>query len=193
MNLKNRMRSIRLGVTLVEVLIVISIIVALAGLFLVMGGQIKGKARELKCRSHLSQLTLAIKRYRMDHAGGRFPPVRRYGEPGEEGWVAAISPYLSSKDVLVCPNDWKLASSPDGRADEGDGAYRTTSYDYLPRHRIEHSDVLVYYSTRWVDVFRKRGDATPLLRCPYHDKELFVRVNIGGVETAARASDWTQW
>ncbi len=185
MSIRHRRRSRRLGMTLVEVLIVIGIIATLSGLLFVVGGQVKEKAREVKCRSHLSQLALAVKRYRLDHVGGRFPPG---GGVNDEDWLPAILPYLDSKNILVCPNDWHLADSPDGKVDEH-GSHRTTSYDYLLRFLRANG---VWYSILWVEVFKKRGEATPLLRCPYHDRELFVRVN-GEIGNAPKVSDWTQW
>lgn len=190
MSVKRCKRSQEMGMTLLEILIVMSVLSVLAGLFFVVGGRIKEKARQLKCRSHLSQLGLAIKRYRLDHVGGKFPPVRIY----EESWIPSVLPYLGSKDLLVCPNDWKLANSPKGIVYDEMGGSRSSSYDYLPRYRIEvfPGGHYVRYSPLWLDEFKKKGDATPLLICPYHaGGDLFLRVS-GSVETA-RTPDWTQW
>lgn len=82
------------GFTLVEVLVVIAIVAALAGLLLPVLAASRAKGREARCVSQLRQVGMAFRMYRDDHEGTR-PPL-----------LARLYPtYVSSADILVCPDD----------------------------------------------------------------------------------------
>src|SRR5438034_11180231 len=62
--------------TLVEMLVVIGIIGALAALLLVALGPAIGSARRMSCSNNLRQLALAIEQF--DHANGCYPASRTF-------------------------------------------------------------------------------------------------------------------
>jgi prepilin-type N-terminal cleavage/methylation domain-containing protein len=88
----------RLKFTLVELLVVISIIGVLIGLLLP-AVQTSGSRRSWYCTDHLRQIGLALHNYREDHR--RFPPVCVTDKNGKPlySWMVEILPYMERQDV----------------------------------------------------------------------------------------------
>ena len=96
------MRS-RLGLTLVELLVVMAILGVLVALLLPAVQQARSVARRTVCQNNLRQLGMATLQYADSH-GGEFP--RGAHRPGELSWVEALGPYLESVDeIRICPED----------------------------------------------------------------------------------------
>ena len=110
----------RSAFTLVELLVVISIIGVLAALlFPVVGGAILGVA-EVECQNHLSQLAMVVRAYCAEHQGS-FPLYAQQNIRGSaSNWLyglnAARKPdfktgilvshkYIGTEDILYCPVD----------------------------------------------------------------------------------------
>ncbi len=116
----------RRGLTLVELLTVIGLIALLAGLIFPVVAKARARARLVQCASQLQQIGLALRLYAADWNGFAPPyspsldvnchnvegqifivPTPYYkGEPRQGArLVAALKPYLKSKELWICPND----------------------------------------------------------------------------------------
>jgi prepilin-type N-terminal cleavage/methylation domain-containing protein/prepilin-type processing-associated H-X9-DG protein len=89
--------------TLLELLIVISVIVLLAALLLPILGGATGKARAVQCVSNLRQVGTALHGY-LSNSSQRFPivawdPVY----PGFQAWPTLLRRYLREDGVFLCP------------------------------------------------------------------------------------------
>ena len=90
----------RPGLTLVELLIVISILSILMGLLLPAVQQARDAARAHNCRTNLMQVGLALRNYESAH--GSLPPgtvdskrpIRNVARGYHVGWLIRITPYL---------------------------------------------------------------------------------------------------
>lgn len=122
-------KSCPTGFTLVELLIVITIISILAALLLPALASAKEKGRTAACLSNLRQLAMAARLYMDDNNGGLFHhhegwvlddgtqvdtlPTTIGGVAGggsgnsqaEKPWVILLYPYLQSRPVAFCPSD----------------------------------------------------------------------------------------
>lgn len=109
------------GFTLVELLVVISIIAVLAGLLLAVIQNSRQAAKGVVCANNLRTIGEALGRYAADH-NGTFPPA--YDEDAEPPhypvWSAALvsAGYLSEPDkgvhpVFLCPFDPEVGSEYD--------------------------------------------------------------------------------
>jgi type II secretory pathway pseudopilin PulG len=87
----------RSAVSLVELLIVIGIILVLVGILLPILGNAKLRSNETVCASNLKQQSTAMILYSEDHQS-QLPPLL----PAN---ILALSPYLRSKEIWVCPQD----------------------------------------------------------------------------------------
>ncbi|HEX8237516.1 MAG TPA: DUF1559 domain-containing protein [Abditibacteriaceae bacterium] len=99
----------RRGLTLVEVVVVLGIIVILAAIFTPMINQSPNNALRASCQNNLKQVGLGFMQYSQDY-DERFPPVAisavamstQHGSK-PYGWADAIQPYLKSTEIYHCP------------------------------------------------------------------------------------------
>jgi prepilin-type N-terminal cleavage/methylation domain-containing protein/prepilin-type processing-associated H-X9-DG protein len=91
----------RKAFTLIELLIVISIIALLAAMLLPAYARVRASARRTTCQSNLHQLTLATRIYLQDYDG--YFPVALIDTAGQS-WQDRLEPYLRNKQVLLCPD-----------------------------------------------------------------------------------------
>lgn len=88
------------GVTLVELLVVVAIIGAMAGLLLPAVQASRAAARRATCQSHMRQWALAVQDYADTHRsdlprrGQRVNPTEQFDRPKD--WFNALPPYLDS-------------------------------------------------------------------------------------------------
>lgn len=80
------------GVTLIEILCVIAILVLLMALLLPVATSARRKSQETVCTSNMRQLVAALHKYREDY--GDFPPFLQY-----------VYPYVREKRLFLCPLD----------------------------------------------------------------------------------------
>jgi prepilin-type N-terminal cleavage/methylation domain-containing protein len=97
------MRSRRAGgFTLVELLVVISIIVILAALLFPVFAMARERARLTTCASNLRQLGLAHRMYAQDYDEQLFPAPTLYNP--QLGLVYALAPYVKNQEIFYCPS-----------------------------------------------------------------------------------------
>ncbi|MHB9070828.1 MAG: type II secretion system protein [Sedimentisphaerales bacterium] len=105
--------AIYLGFTLVELLVVISIIALLLAILMPALQRAREQGRKVVCLSNLKQLGLANQLY-VSNYGGRLPAPVSYGK--QIGWDATLEPYISGKvkdptknldriEIFSCPSD----------------------------------------------------------------------------------------
>ena len=87
--------------TIIEMLVVISIIMILAGMILPQLGKARDDARKTKCLSNLHQIGVALTTYSMSYGGiGGYPPwITLLATAGGKGG------YIQDPKVFICPND----------------------------------------------------------------------------------------
>jgi prepilin-type N-terminal cleavage/methylation domain-containing protein len=129
------------GFTLVELMVVIGILAALAGILFPVFARAREKGREAACSANLRQISAALLIYSQDY-DGRLPTfwadprsAAHAGQldywhdhfcagldqkPGQICWVDLLQPYLHSRSVAFCPSDGKPWERP------------ITSYEYKP-------------------------------------------------------------
>ena len=95
------MRS-RNGFTVVELLVIISIIVLLIALLLPALGQARTVARRMVCASNLGQMTTATLSYTNDY-DSVFPPHRHLALNTGRDWFNLLEEYGNSPRLSQCP------------------------------------------------------------------------------------------
>jgi prepilin-type processing-associated H-X9-DG protein/prepilin-type N-terminal cleavage/methylation domain-containing protein len=89
----------RRGFTIIELLVTIAILLALAGLLLPALRGAREAARTSQCASRMRQLGIATMLYADEH-GGRFPRSQHSAfVHGEMPWARALAPYLGADDL----------------------------------------------------------------------------------------------
>ena len=100
-------RRVPRGFTLVELLVTIVVVVALAALSLGAVRRSMRKADMLRCASKMKALGSATILYTQDH-DGRFPrSFHSAGAYREPGWAASIAPYLGVSEAEI-EHSWEI-------------------------------------------------------------------------------------
>ena len=91
------------ALTLVELLVVISVIGVLVALLLPAVQHARAAARRTTCQNNLRQLGQAMAQFTNVHDGA-FP--RTYHAGKDQSWVYTLAPYLENVDAMrICPED----------------------------------------------------------------------------------------
>jgi prepilin-type N-terminal cleavage/methylation domain-containing protein len=98
------LRRWRSGFTLVELLVVISIIALLIGLLLPAVQRVREAANRISCANNLHQIGLAFQQYHNDY--NTLPPAQL--DNGGATWAVMILPYLEQGNLY---NQWDLKKS----------------------------------------------------------------------------------
>ena len=93
----------RFAFTLLELLIVISIIVALMALLLPAIQNARATSRRLQCLDHVRQLGLALHTFAAKDPSGNFPPYGTVGDFKAGTWWSGTAGHLKSWVVDVLP------------------------------------------------------------------------------------------
>ena len=101
------------GFTLVELLVVVAIIAALAAVLVPVFMRARAAARTAVCVSNLGQLHKAHKMYSDDHDRTVVPARTRVVETGTRGitWCVLLQPYIRNEQILICPADASPAAT----------------------------------------------------------------------------------
>lgn len=92
--------------TLVELLVVITIIGALVALLLPAVQAARAAARRTECANNMRQIGLAFLRY-CDAHHGKFP-LTAHGHETEQSWIYSLAPYMENVDAIrLCPEDFE--------------------------------------------------------------------------------------
>lgn len=115
------------GFTLVELLIVITIVGLVTALLLPAFGMAMETANRTSCANNLRQVGLALRVY-ANHNGGRFPVEELCGNPQRVLVTSLVPHYLDTMDVFYCPSAEALepyAQSPEYGGPGGDSIIDT--------------------------------------------------------------------
>ena len=102
--------------TLVELLVVISIIAVLIGLLLPAVQAARAAARRPQCASTLRLVGLAMGQF-CDAHRGRFPDTsHNEANEAERSWIFTVAPFMESVDAIrICPDDTKAAERAEAK------------------------------------------------------------------------------
>ncbi len=163
----------RKGLTLMELLVVISILATLAALLFPLYLSIRSRIDTLSCANQLRQIGLAIKMYTHD-IGNETP----YGMPP---YLGELYPhYVRDKELLVCPAFRKAAPNFQKLVENVLKSYHgypahfswSSYYLYDPRYfddvAKENELELPIHWLSFSEVYAKRGDQTPIAYCDTH-------------------------
>jgi type II secretory pathway pseudopilin PulG len=93
------MRESRGGFSIVELLVIVAILVALAAFILPLRRSAGGAARRAQCQNNVKQITTALHNYAAEH--GTFPPAFTVGPNGQRfhSWRVLILPYFDQRNL----------------------------------------------------------------------------------------------
>lgn len=95
---------LRKGFTLIEILVVISIISLLAAILFPVFARARENARRASCTSNLKQIGLGIMMYSQDY-DETFPPgAYTDGSGNKIIWRSLVQPYVKSTQLFQCPS-----------------------------------------------------------------------------------------
>jgi prepilin-type N-terminal cleavage/methylation domain-containing protein len=134
------------GFTLIEMLVVISIIVVLVSILLPALSQAREAGRSVKCLANLRSIGMGLQKYMTDESKGLLPRVRPLNDganTNDPSLLDVMSKYLDAAlPVKLADNDWVVPDpwrcpSDRGSADEATQfkplwQYNGTSYEYVP-------------------------------------------------------------
>ncbi|MFA0757535.1 MAG: hypothetical protein NOOUEUKL_000182 [Candidatus Fervidibacter sp.] len=153
----------RHGLTLMELLTVISIIATLAALLYPVYLKVRSRVYEVRCADQLRQIGLAIRMYAQDQGDGTpYSLVYILGRP--------YPYYIRDKEILVCP--YFNALFP-GVAEEAHQISQkihkepwSSYFQIIPKGLDEEAKR--DYVPSFSEVFAQRGDQTPIAYCNTH-------------------------
>jgi prepilin-type N-terminal cleavage/methylation domain-containing protein len=175
----------RRGLTLIEVIVCMAIIMILGGICYAAMGPVRESARQRMCVSNLRQLGAAFRMY-MDDYSGVEPSIGTASTPSELGLPTdvdyLVDNYAHNRSIIRCPN-------------------------YQPRRGLDpefsywgngHEDVTM--PLPFSQLVKKRGGELPIMGCEFHHpdydlsieprwtlaKVIFLRLN-GSVESRMKS------
>lgn len=149
------------GFTLVDLLISIGIIGALASL--VLAGISRGRmmARSTLCLANLRNISLGLSQYTLDNAN-RYPDPKSVGQ----SWESLIMPYLSQPMAFACPSDDEIFPSVGSSYDWRDTANPLTTVAGRPITVAFRGDAVLafeslpgWHQKHWMNAVLVNGSA----------------------------------
>jgi prepilin-type N-terminal cleavage/methylation domain-containing protein len=99
-----RVRLIRKGISLAEMMIVIAIIAILSVLVLATVANVRRQANSVVCQAHLRAIQAAFLQYANEN-GNCYPPTR---DISKRSWEMTLSPYIGPLGAFACPSDSEI-------------------------------------------------------------------------------------
>ncbi len=106
-------RSLSLGFTLIELVVVIAIILILAAMLFPVFERAVKSAEATSCLANIRHIGLAAQMYARDH--DLYLPPALIDVPGnslKDCWDILLQPYLGSSDIYLCPADESPTAGP---------------------------------------------------------------------------------
>ena len=137
------------GLTLTELVLVITIIAALVSLVVPAYGYFKRRAQDARCMANLRSLHAALSAYMTDHAQ-IWPQDPRQGKepddsPQAKWWFDTLKPYGPTRNTWLCPSHTTDSGS---ELDE-----QNYDFSYIPTYFDEEPNVAYRYMQPWVIEF----------------------------------------
>ncbi len=106
-------RKLRAGFTLIELVVVISIILILAAMLLPVFEQAVKAAEAVSCLANVRHLALASQLYTDDY-DGRLPPalIEIPNSTQKNCWDVLLLPYIDNQQIYLCPADENPTAGP---------------------------------------------------------------------------------
>jgi len=106
-------RKLRAGFTLIELVVVISIILILAAMLLPVFERAVKSAEATSCLANVRNLALASQLYASDYDGGLPPALLDLPDSAKQDcWDVLLLPYVGSRQVYLCPADENPTAGP---------------------------------------------------------------------------------
>src|SRR5436190_6110864 len=127
----------REGYTLLELLIVVTLVAALASLSIPVYGYLRDKARDAACIGNLRILQLGAAAYMLDHDNiwPQMPQSLDLGESEDDMWKwwnDELKGYGVSKRHWICPSEVASSAEKDSMKTEFYGSYIPTAFEATP-------------------------------------------------------------
>jgi prepilin-type N-terminal cleavage/methylation domain-containing protein len=112
------------GFTIIELLVVVSIIALLVAILLPALQKARESAKQVVCASQIRQQLLAVETYKIDR-DGEYPYLLQLNyhlkRSGQVGNLGLLHPdYVTSEDIFLCPADERLNDDPNWQVDNLD-------------------------------------------------------------------------
>jgi prepilin-type N-terminal cleavage/methylation domain-containing protein len=159
-----KVTKMRKGLTLMELLTVISILATLAALLFPVYLKVRSRVYQTSCANQLRQIGIAIHMYANDHGDGTpysmpYPMERIYPS------------YITDRDFLICPRIRALVPSEileEFRHLKIWGSPLSSYWAVAPKGIDALAKEYPGEFVSFADVFAKRGDMTPIVICEFH-------------------------
>jgi prepilin-type N-terminal cleavage/methylation domain-containing protein len=167
-----KVTKMRKGLTLMELLTVISILATLAALLYPIYLKVRSRVYETSCANQLRQIGLAIRMYVKDYSPEEETP---YAMPVIPGTLYPY--YLKNENLLICPRIWAIVPY------EVIERNKWQPHPIVPSWKIVWSSYFFFkpwgyddltkkypdkYPISFAEVFAIRGDQTPIAYCMAH-------------------------
>ena len=160
------------GISLVELMLVVSITILLAVLVLAAIARARNIARTVGCLANLKQIHTAFFQY-ASYNNGRFPPSRN---SAGKSWESLLSPYIGPVHAFECPADSdifpNIGSSYDWRdvADDDATLSGKSATGPLRQDRILAFDTLPgWHGRHKISIIRLNGKAEAIDETQWSD------------------------
>lgn len=154
--MRNRQYKTR-GISVVETLVVLSIVATVAALATPEIAKAKRDAYVLQCKAQMQEIGAAIIQYRNDHNGKMPHP-----------WLDDLVPKYISEDKLVCPLVKHVASDTVECLKKKSALKRWTSFFYFSPILLDNLAAKQEGRASFSDILKQRGSDTPMLVCRDH-------------------------
>ena len=122
----------RRGFTLIELIVVVSIIAILVGILLPLLAGAKAMARTAECLSNTRTIAIVMQMYAQDDRQGYYPTARMpMSAPFELSWIHLTQPYVEQLRVYRCPSD--VSTNWDAAMMQRRTSYGINAY-FTPNH-----------------------------------------------------------